>query len=313
MRPLEFHKIQRELHEEAKTTTVADNLSTWVGPVVRYAEIADLILLTRIDQNGDLQLAAMSGAPPLVSATESDERILIHFPKAISSYIAPGEALSGVVISPGELRRARITGKLNPVDDELVLDCDNAFTWCRKYITPSISERRDVLIGPAAIEPRPLDDADVIRIVASCVMAFVITAAPSGTPYISHRGGEPGFLAYDAVARRIQWTEYLGDGLLLTAGNIRAGERFKLLVLDLESGDGVELACSEGGYTNLRPSRRQRVDPLIQSHEPYSVQGQSYGVVQSARYLRQICHPRRVIERKPSVTACSAVDEQAPD
>jgi hypothetical protein len=313
MRRLEFHEVQQKLHEEARTTKVAENLSTWVGPIVRYAELADLIVLARLDASGELQLAAMSGTPPLVVAAEQDERILIRFPQALANHIPLETELSGIVISPGELRRARINGQLHPVDGALEFACETGFTWCRKYITPSVSDRRDLHYGPVAMEARALDDADVVRIVSNALMSFVITATPDGSPYISHRGGEPGFLDYDPSARSIRWTEYLGDGLLLSAGNIRAAASFKLVALDLDSGDGVELTCAEAGYTNLRPSRQQRVDPLVQSHEPYAVQGKTSGVVRSARYLRQICHPRRVIERTPSVNACSAVDEQAPD
>jgi hypothetical protein len=130
-------------------------------------------------------------------------------------------------------------------------------------------------------------------------------------PDVSHRGGEPGFLIYDAAAKRIEWTEYLGDGMFVSVGNIRALSKFTLLVLDLDSGDAPEIYGS-GDYQNIRTSRKQRIDPLVQSKEPYPIQGRMLGSVEEVCYLHQLCHPRQIIEKTARVTCASSVADQFP-
>jgi hypothetical protein len=310
MRSFTYHEGQREIQQEAKTTQLADTLSSWVGPVARFAGRADLIVLARLDNHKELQIAVMSGAAPLVSTREIGQDILIQFPQALASHILPETLIGGIAISPSEYLRARIYGTVKQGEGTLELRCQNAMNNCRKYIYPSVSVGQALHIGPHSRQLRPLDDPDVLRILAKTVTSFLVTAQPDESPDVSHRGGEPGFLEYDPAQRHIQWTDYLGDGMFMSAGNIRATGKFKLIAFDLETGDGVEVACIEGGYQNLRPSRKERVESLIQSEEPFEVQGKMGGTVEAVYVLHQLCHPRQHIAKKQPVTSCTPVEEQ---
>jgi hypothetical protein len=92
---------------------------------------------------------------------------------------------------------------------------------------------------------------------------------------------------------------------------VRATGRFTLLVLHLESGDGVEL-IGRGDYTNVLADRRERREVLVQHPEPFPIQGVIAGAVERAQRLRGLTHPRARLERREKVTSCSTVDEQAP-
>jgi hypothetical protein len=312
MRPVTFHVSQRAIQQEAKTTQLADRLSSWVGPVARYAQRADLILLARLDTGSGLQVTVLSGAAPLVAVQELEQDILLCFPQALAKHIAPETLIRGLVINPGEYARSRLYGRLKQADSALELRCQNAITNCRKYIYPSVSAGQSLHIGPSSRHLCRVDDPQVIRILARAVTTFLVTAQPDGSPDVSHRGGEPGFLEYDPVLRRIEWTEYFGDGLFMSAGNIRATGQFKLIVFDLETGDGLELDCVEGDYRNLRPSRTDRVESLLQNQKAFEVQGKIAGTVEAVYFLHHLCHPRQRIDKKQIVTACSTVAEQDP-
>lgn len=313
MRPFTYHVGQRAIQQEAKSTIIADKLSSWVGPVARNAERADLIVLAKLDAHKELQITVMSGAAPLVSAQEIEEEILIHLPQALADHIPPDTLIGGIVISPSEYARSRIYGRLKQADGVLELRCQNAVTNCRKYIYPSIATGQTPQIGPASRQSRAADDPDVIRILSTAVTSFLATAQPDGTPDVSHRGGEPGFLEYNPATCRIEWIDYFGDGVFMSAGNIRASGTFSLLVFDLETGDGIELQCVEGDYQNLRPSRKERTQGLIQNKKAFEVQGKMGGKVEAVYYLHQVCQPRVRIDKKRLVTACSTVEEQNND
>jgi hypothetical protein len=179
-------------------------------------------------------------------------------------------------------------------------------------MAPSVSLGSELLIGPGSSEPLSLDDPIITEILSRAETSFLSTVTPDGAPDVSHRGGQAGFLKYEAASAQISWTEYLGDGMFVSAGNLRSGGLFALLVLDITTGNGVVLH-GEANYTNLRGSRHERVDALIQDTEPFAVQGKTAGTVKSVILLKDLCHPRQKVDKIVRITACSTTDEQQPN
>jgi hypothetical protein len=95
--------------------------------------------------------------------------------------------------------------------------------------------------------------------------AFLATVDPSGQPEVSHKGGPPGFLNYDAATGVLEWIELIGNGSFRSAGNVGATGAISVIALDLANGDAYEL-CGRARYeTRLRyampgsaPCRRRR-------------------------------------------------------
>jgi hypothetical protein len=165
--------------------------------------------------------------------------------------------------------------------------------------------------GPTTSEPIELRDPWLRDVIARAETTFLATATPGGAPDVAHRGGPPGFLELDVDARRLAWPEFLGDGVFKSAGNVRANALVTLLVLDLETGDAVELIGS-GTYTNLRPMRGPRSEALVRDRDAFPVQGRMEVALERAVRLPQLIAPRQRIERALRVTSRSAVAEQAP-
>jgi hypothetical protein len=146
MSPIEYHEGQRAVQYEAKTDEIADKLASWVGPVVRYAELADLIVLAHAANK--IQFTAISGKPPLLQAHESGQQFNLQFPEQLQEHIPVGTPLGGLVIFPREGRRSRFSGVLSQNGQQVSIQCQSAFTNCRKYIAPSISHGDEVKFGP---------------------------------------------------------------------------------------------------------------------------------------------------------------------
>ena len=310
MPPLNYHAGQIAVQEEAKTRHVADKLAHWVGPVDEFALGADLLLLATADADGVLSFAVLSGEPPLVDIA-GDSELRLRFPPGLAPLSQTPVACGGLAISLGQARRARINGTLIPNAGASELAAAETFTLCRKYMAPSLALEERPHLGPVACEPLALDDPWLTGLLAKAETSFLASVSPDGGPDVAHRGGPPGFLKLDAAARRLTWPEYVGDGVFKSAGNVRATGAMTLLVPDHDSGDGVELV-GRGNYENLRPERRQRVDALVQHHDPFPIQGVITCEIIRAVRLRQLLHPRQRIEKAIKVTSRSSVDEQAP-
>jgi hypothetical protein len=186
-----------------------------------------------------------------------------------------------------------------------------AFTNCRKYITPTASTGDSAHVGPVATEPRELDDPWIADTIAHGETAFLVTSTPQGVADVSHRGGPPGFLRYAPASREVAWTEFLGDGMFVSAGNIRSRARVALLVIDFATGDAVRLD-GEAQYTNVRTDRHERVAALLQADEPFPVQGRIEFSVSRVSRLHGFCQPRVRVERRARITSVDTTAVQHP-
>lgn len=309
MPPLKYHAGQLAIQEEAKTTHVAGKLAHWVGPVKQFALEADLVLLAATDGADVLRFSAFSGAPPLLEV-EPGAELRLRFPH-IGAHRLPDGPCGGLVISLALARRARLNGVLMTRGGVQELTTAETFTVCRKYIAPSIPVEDAFCVGPESRHPLPFDDPWLTELLERTKTSFLASISPDGGPDIAHRGGPPGFLRLDPAAGVVSWPEYVGEGVFKSAGNVRATGRFTLLVLDLESGDGAELVGA-GSYTNTRPERRMRLDPLVQLKEPFPVQGVIEGQLAAAYRLHRVLQRRRRIEKALRITSISPTAVQAP-
>jgi hypothetical protein len=310
VQPFKYHDGQREVQREANSIACADKLSGWVGPVAQFAALADLVVLAN-QRDDQWRIAAISGTPPLLSIAEASDGLTLHLPADLAQWLPEGDACGGIVINPEQARRSRVAGVLTRRGDRLDLPCSVAFTNCRKYMAPTTSSDGAPYIGPQRTENCAFSDAWITGVIAQCETSFLVTATPSDIADVSHRGGPPGFLRYDSTATKLSWTEYLGDGMFVSTGNLRRRERAVLVALDFESGDAarLDLDCH---YDNALADRHERVDALIQAGEPFPVQGHIRARVRSASRLVGFCRPRIRVVSRSRITSADAIDVQHP-
>ena len=308
MPPLKYHQGQIAIQQEASTTKIADSLAHWVGPVAEFTALSDIILFATATTDGTLGFTTLSGKPPLVRFS-GGQTLRIHLPAGMTSLPANTKT-GGLSINMAQARRARVNGQLVSGASGMDLVAEETFTLCRKYIAPSLLRGDELLIGPAKREAIALEDPWVATVVANAETTFLASVSPTGMPDVAHRGGPQGFVKLDAPAKKLTWTEYLGDGVFKSAGNIRATGTMTLLVPDLENGDAVELV-GRAEYTNVRTSRRQRLDPLVQHQEPHPVQGTITCQLAHAWRLTRVLNRRELVNAE-SITSCDTPDDQAP-
>jgi hypothetical protein len=306
MRPLRYHPGQIAVQEEANSRELADRMTQWVGPAAEFAERADLLVFSHQGEDERLHFAALSGPPPLVAGAGPSALSVRRSPSGL-----PYGLLGGLAINLGEARRVRLNGELQTTADGDVLRIEEAFTLCRKYLARSIGVDDAVHTGPTAREAVPLDNPRLAEVVRRAETSFLASITPDGAPDVAHRGGPPSFLEFDAERRCLAWPEYLGDGVFKSAGNVRATSALTLLVPDLDTGDAYEL-IGRGRYTNLRPMRGARRDPLVRDREAFPAQGRIEVELERAELLPRFMAPRRRVERATKVTSQSRVEEQAP-
>lgn len=307
MTRLRYHAGQLEVQAEANSRALADRMADWVGPAGEFAERADLLVFAFGGPEGALRFAVVSGAGPLATIEGASA---VRIAAAHAQQFKPGR-IGGLAINLAEARRVRLNGNLQLDAHGALLEVDEAFTLCRKYLVRSLALETRVHVGPEGTEAITFDDPWLAELLQKAETSFMATAAPDGSPDVAHRGGPAGFLAFDAASRTLAWPEYLGDGVFKSAGNVRGTGRLALLVPDLESGDAAVFS-GRGTYTNERRLREERRDPLLQHRDPFPVQGRIECRVDETLRLRGLMHPRRSDLERVALNSSSAVHEQAP-
>ena len=305
--PLTYHAGQIAVQTEANTRPVADKLAHWVGPIVEFMEVADLVVLATPSADGRLRFTAFGGKAPLIEVVGGTAVALpVALPVAM-----PGDSIpvGGLAIALAQRRRARLNGELTVGDDRTVLEADEAFTNCRKYVAPSDAVDGELRVGPTRRAPIALSDPWVHDVLARAETSFLASISPSGMPDVSHRGGPPGFLELDADS--LTWPEYVGDGMLKSAGNIRANGQITLLVVDLPTGDALELA-GRATYETLMTRKQARTSGLERHNDPFPPQGRMAMKVEAAERLTGLMSPRRPLANVAKLNSSSPLEEQEP-
>jgi len=81
--------------------------------------------------------------------------------------------------------------------------------------------------------PRVAIDDDDRAFIEGCDMFFLATADTDGRPQCSYKGGEPGFVRV-LDERTILFPNYDGNGMYLSAGNVRVNPNVGLLFISFE-------------------------------------------------------------------------------
>lgn len=234
---------------------------------------------SQLDDDGQPWAGLLTGRPGFIQVSE-DGRVRIGrggnaSPAAAAAFDAPfynqppGAQVGLLGIQPEKRRRNRINGTVHDAGNGFVdLRIDQGYGNCPKYITQRPWDEHlfagNYTCTESSAVPESLAEliarSDTFYIASSSGPVTVndaIQAAAWGSD-ISHRGGEPGFLALDG--QRLEFDDYPGNNLFNTLGNLQQYSRCGLLIPDFITGTVVQIA----GRADLRFSDYYRVGITIE-------------------------------------------------
>ncbi|MGZ0186460.1 MAG: pyridoxamine 5'-phosphate oxidase family protein [Alphaproteobacteria bacterium] len=143
-------------------------------------------------------------------------------------------------------RRNRLNGRIAAMSaGGIDVAVTQSFGNCPKYIQTRERVGRSGG-GIGVVESRTdLSDADR-ALIARSDMLMIATAHPDGGDAsegvdVSHRGGKPGFVAFETDGA-LRWADYPGNRFYNTLGNIEVDPRVGLLFLDWATGAGLQVS-----------------------------------------------------------------------
>jgi uncharacterized protein len=146
-----------------------------------------------------------------------------------------------LAIEFGTRQRIRLNGVAQRAGEGVVLTVTEAFGNCGKYIQRRLPAGQ--LTGPAAPAHHQSAalDARQAALVRRSDTFFIASAHPERGAEPPHRGGRPGFVEVADRGHRLTFSDYSGNRMFQTLGNLTVNPRAGLLFVDWESGSTLQL------------------------------------------------------------------------
>jgi len=248
-----YHAGELAVQQRLGQGEIAARLSRMVRDEIPEAAadfLADqpMVVLAAADEAGRIWTSLVTGPPGFVHVDNlSDEREQI----TVDALPVVGDPLHDVLagkphrvgmiaVQPQTRRRMRVNGVAIPTAAGLLIQPDQVYSNCPKYISRRHIEGVEGVRDTHVRRHADALDARTEQIVSAADTFFIGSADTEGNADASHRGGNPGFLQV-LSPNRLRWPDYRGNSMFMTLGNISADPRAGLLIPDWDAGGTLQL------------------------------------------------------------------------
>ena len=212
------------------------------GGAIPFVAQQNFIVLSTIDDQGDIWISMVTGKPGFAKAREDRKAVGLSLasPKQrehdpFFKALAEDSPVGGLFIELATRLRLRVNGKVqNLTDDSMTLAVDQVYPNCPKYIQRrNINVKDTKAVSEVETETGTFLDSVVKAILEKADTLFVGSADDNRHCDASHRGGTAGFVQIvDDQTLRIP--DYPGNSMFNTFGNFHMNPKGGLLFLDFE-------------------------------------------------------------------------------
>lgn len=235
-----FHEGELAVQRRAGVSEAAERLGQSIrGELttksIGRAQSAHLAALATCDEDGQPWAWLLAGEPGFLRArSERDLEIRPAHPlePALVRHLAAHARVGLVGIDLNTGLRVRVNGRADVDGDGLRIVVEEAFTNCPKYV-----RKRPPLTGA------PVPARDRRALIEHADTFFLATRSADGRLDASHRGGEPGFVTV-ADEATLRWSDYPGNNMFQTLGNLAQDDRAGLLFVDFERAATLQIAAT---------------------------------------------------------------------
>jgi predicted pyridoxine 5'-phosphate oxidase superfamily flavin-nucleotide-binding protein len=208
-----------------------------------------MVVVAAVDDGGAAWADLVTGPAGFLDAPDERTITVDAQPALIGGQFTAAERPCAMIaIEPWTRRRVRANGRIRRDADRLVMQTDQVYSNCPKYIQTRTIAPAQPGEPAAAARPSPSGKAAELTgrqrgLISRADTFFIATQAPGLGVDVSHRGGNPGFVTVTAAAgtTRVTWPEYVGNAMYMTLGNLELDPRSGLLFIDWETGRTLHL------------------------------------------------------------------------
>ena len=239
-----FHEGEIEAQRLAGVRDLAERVGRIIRPTILPAAAeflaarTFLVVATR-GADGAVRASLLTGARGFAKVL--GERALElrplggHMETAFADVEATG-IIGLLAIDFSTHRRMRLNGRAMVRDGVIAIETNEVYSNCPQYIHERDDAAPTLITGGR--EGAVLSTAQR-ELITRADTFFIASAHPERGADASHRGGAPGFV--HAEPTRITWSDYSGNNMFNTIGNLLVEPRCGLLFVDFQTGASLQV------------------------------------------------------------------------
>jgi predicted pyridoxine 5'-phosphate oxidase superfamily flavin-nucleotide-binding protein len=236
--------VQRRAGVRERAETVAEMVEQTIpagGGARRLIENQPHAVVTSVDRNGSVWVSLLTGDPGFICVVNDRTVRFATEPTEgdpLANHLRAGMPAGVLLIDLPSRNRLRLNGTIDPTDNAVTLNVEEAFPNCSKYIQRRSFDlvknvkntARETSDGLSASHRGWIETADTF---------FIGSHYPEAGADTSHRGGDPGFVDVDGDT--IVYPDYPGNNMFCTLGNVEANSHVGLLFVDFADGRTLQV------------------------------------------------------------------------
>jgi uncharacterized protein len=243
-----YHEGEVAVQRRANEVSLAERNGAVIATTIMRGALAFLrqqpmAVLGSQDKEGRLWASLLFGNPGFLDPANDGRSLRILLGQAdrqpadpLWRNIATNPQIGMLVIELGSRRRLRINGRASSTADQVLLEVDEAYPNCPKYIqrrhVRRLASEGSFAAGDA--QQGVALDPERTGLIRRADTFFVATRHPVRGTDASHRGGNPGFVkVLDESTLRIP--DYRGNSMFNTLGNLVLNPNAGLVFPDFEN------------------------------------------------------------------------------
>lgn len=234
-----FHEGELAVQEKAgvskQASRVGASIRSEIPPLAQeFLKQQPYIFAGSIDKKGQVWASVLSGEVGFLKVL-NDRTIKIEAPvtdEVLFENLKNNEKIGLLAIEFETRRRMRANGRARVVEDSIIIQTEEVFSNCPKYIQARFWERSENSSGKTNLAESfdELTEKQVNFIENSDTFIIASSHKTRGSD-VSHRGGEPGFIKV-IDKKKLLFPDYSGNMMFQTLGNLQTNPHCGLLFYD---------------------------------------------------------------------------------
>jgi len=239
--------VQRQAGVEAQARRIGQGIKSTIPPAAQaFLRQQPMVLVGSIDSSGQVWASLLTGNPGfLMPVDERTLRIAARpvFGDPLRDNLHDQAEVGLLAIDLASRRRMRLNGQIECLPDgSFAVRARQVYANCPKYIQARTLETIGTRVGgPDLIRRSDRLTSEQQAWVAHSDTLFIASAHPDGGADVSHRGGNPGFVSV-VNERTLIVSDYAGNTMFQTLGNLQANPQAGLLLIDFAGGATLQVA-----------------------------------------------------------------------
>jgi predicted pyridoxine 5'-phosphate oxidase superfamily flavin-nucleotide-binding protein len=250
-----YHTGELEVQARAGVLTEGARMSKSIRstiplPAQAFLRNQHMVVVSTVDTEGCVWASLLTGKPGFIEALNEQSLRIAAAPSPgdpLFENLVVGAAIGLLAIEFVTRRRMRVNGRVIGTQGGIVLQTEEVYANCHKYIQARGLLVEDYANGLAAqLLPTQTTGKDELSgeqqaWIEQADTFFIASHHRDGGADASHRGGHPGFVRVES-ATRLLFPDYSGNRMFQTLGNISADPHAGLLFIDFENGNTLQLS-----------------------------------------------------------------------